>query len=862
MWGIGQFWRFWRGCLALGMAIALCCGCVAVLAIPPALAQIQSESPPAAESLEQQGKTLFDRGQYAAAAESLLSAVRRYETANDPVGQAIASSNLALVYEQLGQWPEANQAIASSLKLLQSQGEAADNRDTLPVLAQILDVRGRLFLRQGEAERALADWERAAELHQQLGNEAGALRSRINQAQALQSLGFYRRAIALLTELAHISPAQTDSLERVTGLRSLGDALRVAGDLTRSRQVLQRSLTMAQRLQLPEEIATTQLSLGNTAKAQGDADTALHLYERVAGSDISSATQTQTQLNRLSLLVDEHRWTEARTLWPDILAQLDRLPSSHNSVYARLNLVDTLSRLQQEKGASSPTPLDIAQLASEAVQQARTLGDRRAESFALGTLGKLYEDTQQWPLATDLTQQALLIAQANTADDIAYRWQWQLGRLFQTQGQPPQAIAAYTAAVDTLRNLRSDLVAVNPEIQFAFRDSIEPIHRQLVELLLEQQDGNPSSENLETARQVIESLQLAELDNFFRAACLNAQPILVDEVDRKAAVIYPILLEDRLAVIVSLPNQPLRYFSTSVPRAEVERTVDRLQLALAQRNSSRFLPLAQQLYDWLMRPEASAIATSGVDTLVFVPDDILRNIPMSVLHDGDRYTIETYGVALTPGLQLLASKPLESRQLSVLTAGLSEARQGFSPLPFVIPELNEIDAQVPSQLLLNSDFTSTSFQSAVNAQSFPIVHLATHGQFSSKLEDTFLLTWDDRIDIDRLRGLLQATDISRPNPVELLVLSACETAAGDTRAALGLAGVATRAGARSTLATLWQVNDAATAALMNRFYRELAVSNATRAEALRRAQLAVLQDPQYRGHPYYWAAYVLVGNWL
>jgi CHAT domain-containing protein len=140
--------------------------------------------------------------------------------------------------------------------------------------------------------------------------------------------------------------------------------------------------------------------------------------------------------------------------------------------------------------------------------------------------------------------------------------------------------------------------------------------------------------------------------------------------------------------------------------------------------------------------------------------------------------------------------------------------------------------------------------------------LATHGQFSSKAEETFILTWDDRINVNELSSLLETTDLRRSNPIELLVLSACETAKGDNRASLGIAGVAVRAGARSTLATLWLVNDEATAQIMVRFYQELSQTTVTKAEALRRAQELILQDPKYRQHPYYWAPYVLVGNWL
>jgi len=142
------------------------------------------------------------------------------------------------------------------------------------------------------------------------------------------------------------------------------------------------------------------------------------------------------------------------------------------------------------------------------------------------------------------------------------------------------------------------------------------------------------------------------------------------------------------------------------------------------------------------------------------------------------------------------------------------------------------------------------------------VHLATHGQFSSNLEDTFILTWSDRISINQLNNLLRGADVNRQRPIELLVMSACQTAAGDQRAALGLAGMAVQAGARSTLASLWSVDDQATSELMVRFYQELAKGNVTKAESLRQAELAMLHHPEsYLQRPFYWAAFVLLGNW-
>jgi CHAT domain-containing protein len=474
----------------------------------------------------------------------------------------------------------------------------------------------------------------------------------------------------------------------------------------------------------------------------------------------------------------------------------------------------------------------------------------------------LYEQTQQLPDAKNLTQQALLITQAINAPDIAYRWQWQLGRLLKAMGDTPGAIAAYSAAVDTLESLRSDLVAINSNVKYSFRNSVEPVYRQLIGLLLDSENNSkPSQNNLAQALKIFKSLQAAELINFFRAACLDAKIVQLERVDPMAAVIYPIILADRLEVILSLPQQPLRHYVTTLPQSQVENTLEQLRQTLVTRTSQEFLPISQQVYNWLIEPAQSELHSSGVKTLVFVLDGSLRNIPMAALHDGKQYLVQKYGVALTPSLELLNPHPLKRGQLKALIAGVSEAVGDFPALTNVKIEVAKIKSEVPSIEILNQQFTSKALQNDIKSFSFPVVHIASHGQFSSNANQTFILAWDGPINVKELNNLLRVRNQNGRNAIELLVLSACQTVAGDKRAALGLAGVAVRAGARSTLATLWYVNDAATVPLMSRFYQELANTTVTKAEALRRAQQALLNDHEYK-HPVYWAPYVLVGNWL
>ncbi|MBE9182582.1 CHAT domain-containing protein [Oculatella sp. LEGE 06141] len=902
---------------------------------------VLQQSQNSAERLEQQGRSHYEDGQFAEAAASFQQAAQAYEAQSNELKQAIALSNLALATQQLGQWAEANQAITQSLNLLEA-GEDSDARRL--ALAEALDIQSALFLSQGNANAAFDTGERAANLYEQLGDRDRATESRISQAQALQVLGLYRRAIATVVTALGWQPRTLTSLETlntqlqtlppsataIAALQSLGEALRVTGNLAAARAVLQQSLAIAQPLQQTEAIADAQFRLANLtwtealvnlsrdnltpAEAiemvqqaqQGDrrvginsaenfyraSASALALYHQAATATTATA-RLQAQLNQLRIAIETNRQAEVQALLPHVQSAIDRLPLGHMAVEARINLAQTLI------SASPSQPQATAHILAIAIGQARDLQDPRDESNALGLLGSLYEQTGQFPEAQQVTQQALLLAQNNSASDLTYRWQWQLGRLLKATAEAnnpnrptyTEAIAAYTAAVDTLKSIRADLIATAPDEQLSFQTTIEPIYRQLVSLLLQSPQDISDDQNLRTARDLIESLQLAELDNFFREACLNGNPTVIDQVDQTAAIIYPIILPDRLAVILSLPqssqfdlsqNSPQRSFvayTTVVPQVTVEATVNLLRDSLDQANDHRFLPPAQQIYNWLIRPAQAQLAANQVSTLVFVLDGVLRNIPMSVLHDGQHYLVEQpYSIALTPGLQLLGSQPFSPNQLrSALLAGVSEAHQGYSALPNVRDELAQIQAELPrtttlldrglasvdQELRVNGGFTSTNFETAIESTPYPIVHLATHGQFSSQLTDTYVLTGDGRLTIDDLRTALQTTAVRRDGTLELLVLSACSTAMGDNRAALGLAGVAVRAGARSTVATLWQVNDYSSAMFMGAFYRELSTVRTlhiSKAEALHQAQRSLLQYPEYQ-HPYFWAPYVLIGNW-
>jgi CHAT domain-containing protein len=467
-----------------------------------------------------------------------------------------------------------------------------------------------------------------------------------------------------------------------------------------------------------------------------------------------------------------------------------------------------------------------------------------------------------------LPEQALNLAQAEHALEIAYRWQWQLGKLYQQQGKRKKAIASYQSALVSLSNLRHDLVTLNTEVQFDFQEQIEPVYREFADLLLEK---NPDHSDLEMASNVIEALQVAELDNYFQDASnlFAAKPI--DQIDRNAAVIYTIVQPKRLEVILAMNdaqstysgNQVFHYHTQAISQEKLETTINQLRQYITE--PDRMLEvqkLAAEIYDWLIKPFTAELNQQPPKTLVFVLDNILQTIPMSVLYDGEHYLLEKYAIALTPSLRLLNS-PKNSQPPVGLAGGISQPlevdNQKFSALNSVEKELN-IFTHSQNQVLLNQEFTTTNLINQLNALSPSRIHIATHAEFSSNPNQTFLLFWQQLVNLKDFNNILLNHKQALKHSIDLLVLSACGTASGDRHATLGLAGMAVRNGSATTVATLWRVNDDSTAEFMNNFYQQLATHN--KAEALRLAQLQLWQvkDKDWKV-PAFWSPYILIGNW-
>ncbi len=799
-----------------------------------------------------QGRNFYRQGRFAEAANVWQTAAKQYRIQNDTLNQALSLSYLALAQKELQQLDNSQKSVSKALQLLKTAKPAPD----AIVWAQVLNTQAGLQLHKGKSQAALESWEQAQKYYEQAKDNVGSLGTQINQAQALQSMGFYRRSKKQLEAVNKKLKDMPDSEIKVSGFRSLGVTLQSMGISKQSQEILIQGYKTAKKIKADNQVSSILQTLGKTAVDLQDPDDALVFFEQAEKAATNPQDKLQSRLKQFKLFADYGVDNYATPIAPQLYQQLNELPPSRTSLYSRINFIAAFNKLEN---SNQLIPLnDLGKMLAKTVKEARQIEDKQAEAYALKQWGEFYRFTGQFSEAQKLTQQSLDIARQLQSEDIIAQSAWELGRLHKQQNKNKQAIANYTEAVNALKSIRTDLVAVNSEVQFSFRESVEPVYRELVGLLLE---GKPDQNNLVQARELIESLQVAELDNFLREACLDkAQQI--DQVDKSATVVYPIILEDRLAIIYSKAGQPLSYSIINQNKQEIEQTLRQLSGALNPVSDIRKRNrLSKQVYDWLITPIESQPLLKDSKTLVFVLDGLLRNIPMSALYDGEQYLIEKYAVTLSPGLQLMEGTSLKSNNIKAVVAGISEARSGFSSLPGVKSEVKQISSKVNStSTLLNDNLTEATLSGKVKNNTTNVVHLATHGQFSSRLEDTFLLTWDGRLNIKELSELLRNRQSRQSQNIDLLVLSACDTAAGDNRAILGLAGLAVKSGARSTIASLWPVKDKATVALMNSFYENFLKPGTTKAEALRQAQIHIMKNTDFQ-EPFFWSAFVLVGNW-
>ncbi|MBW4503731.1 MAG: CHAT domain-containing protein [Scytonema hyalinum WJT4-NPBG1] len=732
------------------------------------------------------------------------------------------------------------------------------------------------------------------------------------QAQAYKNLGQPIAAIALLDSALQIARAYNNSVLEASVLGSRGEAYQQKGDYKQAITDLQDSLKIANKIKNSVYRASALKNLGNTyislaqvnylransAMELGDDEDADILREQGFNYDYKAldylhksiviARQHNNKLGEIRLLINSilpanrtKKSNLVKAKLQEALVLLKQLPNSQDKVYVTIELAKFVQPLDDNVSLSlvkCPQPIvetgyiASRQLLQQAVLIAQRLPDNRALSFALGHLAHLSECRHNYEQALKLTREAESVAEKVNAKDSLYLWKWQVARILKAQNKPLKAITAYKAAINALKLLRSRHVIFDSNVQEPEQDYFERIYREFIELKLTLVDAasqNNNNSKLSNILTNLEALKLAELQNYFGKSLLTPvhRKRVEADTDKTTAVFYSIMLEKRIAIIALLPNSEKHLKWIYIDRKSLRQQINEFRRSLERRSDIIYNPQeAQNLYDSIVRPFAKDLDSLHVKTLVFINDGILRTVPMAALHDGEGFLVQRYAIATTNSLTLINTKKVNHENLRVLAVGLTKNAvvdgRTYEALTNVRQEINQVVAQIPdSKQLLDENFTYARLQAELSQTAYSIIHIATHGTFGTVPEDSFLVTGNnDKLTLTDLDNMI-GTVARSSKLVDLLVLTACESAMGDNRVGLGLAGVVVNAGVKSVLASLWSINDAATVTLVKKFYAEWYQNKVSKAEALRRAQQTLISSRKY-AHPYYWAPFILVGNWL
>ncbi len=697
--------------------------------------------------------------------------------------------------------------------------------------------------------------------------------------------------------------------ERMAALGELGASQLQARHLDRAAD----SLGKAYEYFSGVDRARYAVDLGNLAllgKRQTEAQTLYEEAVRLAGLD--SGIGLTARLNLARLAPEPERLRRLMSLYPTVAG----IQSAATRARMYLNVGAQAQALGKPGLELSFRSFDQAR------QLTASDASSRARVESLDALAQLYEEQNRKQEALDLSRKGLQAAKdqpPGAVGDLLVNLEWRSARLHTAQGQHDLALAAYQRATDRLGPLRQDIPIDYDDGASSFTRTLEPIYLGLFEGLLRTaklQSGAQRSGTLRRARDAIEMIKQAEMQDYLGDRCTvdTVKGGTATVIPEGTAVLYPVILADRVELLVETASE-ISHFSAPVSGDRIRRTAVLFASDLRV-GAPGFLVRSQVLYDWLLRPIEAFVASQRINTLVVVSDGALRLIPLGALHDGARYAVEKFAVTTVTGLSMTNTSPAAGPAMRFLVAGVSEPgpvieklsqsivgallttslgdpagvadlapkrsmrsirQRGFAPvkddavsrsaalrealaLPGVKLEVEAIGRITRTTSLLNAPFTVEGFRREAESGAYRVVHIASHGVFGGTAASSYVLAHDDLLTLDTLQSLLSADEF-RKNPIELLSLSACETAEGDERSPLGLSGAALKARAKSVLGTLWPVEDTAARKAMEGFYGGLVTTRVSKAQALRQSQIDLLRSEEY-AHPMFWAPFVLIGNWL
>jgi CHAT domain-containing protein/tetratricopeptide (TPR) repeat protein len=819
----------------------------------------------------------------------------------DRSGEAITLNNIGLVYDALGEKQKALSFYNQALPLRKAVGDRSGEAYTLNNIGFVYDALG-------EKQKALSFYNQALPLRKAVGDRSGEAYTLNNIGLVYDALGEKQKALSFYNQALPLWKAVGDRSGEATTLNNIGAVYDALGEKQKALSFYNQALPLRKAVGDRSGEATTLNNIGAVYDALGEKQKALSFYNqalplRKAVGDRSGEAYT---LNNIGAVYDAlgekqkalsyfnqalplwkavgDRSGEATTLsWIGYLLAAQKQPALAIFFYKQsVNITESLRNDIRE------LPKDTQQTYTQTVtSRYRTLADLLLQQNRILEAQQVLDLLKVQELDDYLKT---VRGNAQTAKGVDYLQPEQ--QILTQFNEPLKTAIQLGEELTQLRNIPeanrtpaqqqriTQLVNLEAQLNQQFNDftNSPAVQTALAQL-------NPS-----TLRQTVDLADLDALRDNLRQ--LNA------------VLLYPLILPDRLELVITTPNSaPLRR-TVNVSNTELNQTIleFRQQMQACETktctaaDTEKVKALSQKLYNWLIKPLEADLKQTNAQSIIYSPDGQLRYIPLAALHDGNQWLTQRLRINNITAKSLNNLEPQSSNpQLKVLAGAFTEGRYqfnvgpqqfSFDGLPFTKKEISQLVAAVPGTTpLLDQSFSLAAITPRMNE--YNVLHLATHAAFlPGQPENSFILFGNGD------RATLRDIENWSLFNIDMVILSACETGLGlklgDGVEILGLGYQFQNRGVKATIASLWQVNDESTQQLMNTLYTQLKQGNTSKTEALRQAQLTLIQGkgqtssknragisvnpttgkeaPQQTAidysHPYYWAPFILIGNGL
>ncbi|WP_181016102.1 tetratricopeptide repeat protein [Pseudanabaena sp. BC1403] len=864
---------------------------MSIIIIESIQAQTSQNSQAEATRLLRQGNQLYQASLYRDAIQTWQLALEIYRTIKDRKGEATILNNLGTAYENFGQYQKAidfyQQSLAITTQISDRKGEA-----------MALSNLGGAYDSLGQYQKAIELYQQALAIQKQIGHRYGEATSLNNLGLAYNNIGQYQKAIEFYQQ-ALATQKKIDDLEGESiSLNNLGLASDNLGQYQKAIVFYQQSLAIKKQIGDRNGEARSLNNLGAIYKNLGQYQKAIDFYQQSLAikKQIGDRDGEATSLNNLGLVYDYlGQYQKALDFYRQSVAIAKQIGESSIEARSLNNLGAAYERLGQYQKA-----IDFY---GQALEMQEKIGDRQGEAKSINNLGVVYKNLRQYQRAIDLHQQSLAIKKQIGDRQGEATSLNNLGVDFNQLGQTEISILFYKQSVNVFESIRQSLKGLREEEQQSFTNTIASSYRNLADLLLKQG-------RIMEALQILDLLKVQELEEYFKnikgsdrsaqgvrllepekaisdkllavsldnskeinsqlakqiqqlpKSEINKVPEYLQKIPQGTALLYPLILGDRIEIILFSPNTIPISRTVRISQKELETLVIDFRAGLLDSGSEDVKEPAAKLYKLLIKPIEAELTQAKVTTILYAPDGILRYIPLAAIYDGKQWLAEKYRISNLIAYSLFDFAPNLKTQPNILAGAFggkaNEKKFGQIGLPATLIEVQAIANSFQNSVTLIEDQFS---RQAIEAKfkNHNILHLATHAKFNVGVPDNSFIIFGNG---DKIR-LNEISDWQIPN-IDLIILSACQTGIGklgDGVEVLGFGYQVQKAGAKNAIASLWSVNDEGTQALMEAFYSELKKGDISPTEALHRAQVALIKSPKYN-HPNYWSAFFAIGNGL